>query len=62
MKLNREQALSIVEKRNAGMTNDEIAAELGISRTSVAYWVRRLRKEGYEIKRFARGGRKAMEL
>lgn len=61
-KLTKEQVLSIVDKRNEGKTDQEIADELEVSRATVTYWVKRLREEGHEIKRFARGGRKAMEL
>ena len=61
-KLTKEQVLSIVPKRNDGMTEQEIADEFEVSRATVTYWVKRLREEGHEIKRFARGGRKAMEL
>ena len=62
MKLTKEQVLSIVTRRNEGKTDQEIATELEVSRMTVAYWVKRLRDEGHEIKRFPRGGRKAMVL
>lgn len=62
MKLNKEQVLSIVTMRNEGKTEDEIAKELNVSRVTIAYWTRRLRDEGHEIKRFPRGGRKPMAL
>lgn len=61
-KLSKEQVLSIVDSRNEGKTDQEIAEELNVSRATVAYWVKRLREEGHEIKRFGRGGRKAMTL
>jgi len=61
-KLTKEQVLQIGEKRNAGKTNAEIALELGVSSMTISYWVKRLRDSGQEVKRFARGGNKAMEL
>ena len=61
-KLTKEQVLSIVDERNRGQTDEDIAKKFNVSRTTITYWVKRLRKEGHEIKRFARGGRKAMEL
>lgn len=62
MKLTKEQVLSIVTMRNEGKTEQEVAETLKVSRYTVSYWVKRLRSEGHEIKRFPRGGRKAMEL
>lgn len=61
-KLSKEEVLSIASKRNQGMTDQEIAEELEVSRTTVSYWVKRLRDEGHEIKRYPRGGRKPMKL
>ena len=61
-RLTREQVLSIPVLRNKGKTNEEIAAEFKVARNTVAYWVRRLREDGHEIKRFGRGGRKPLEL
>jgi len=61
-KLSKEQVLSIADKRNEGKTDQEIADELNVSRATVTYWVKRLREEGHEIKRYGRGGRKAMTL
>lgn len=61
-KLKKEQILSIVDMRNEGKTEGEIAVILKVTRNTIAYWVKRLRDEGHEIKRFARGGKKAMEL
>lgn len=62
MKLTKEKVLSIATKRNEGKTDQEIATELKIARTTVSYWVRRLRESGHEIKRFGRGGRKPMDI
>lgn len=61
-KLSREQVMSIPEMRAEGKTNEQIAELLNVTRMTVNYWVRRLRDEGHEIKRFGRGGRKAMAL
>ena len=61
-KLNKEQILSIKDRRNQGETDQNIAENLNVSRTTISYWVKRLRNEGYDIKRFPRGGRKAMKL
>jgi transposase len=60
--LTAEQVLKIPEYRNKGHTDQEIANMLGISRKTVTYWVKRLRDEGYEIKRFGRGGRPKLKL
>lgn len=48
--------------RAEAKTNDEIADILKVSRNTVAYWVTRLKEGGHEIKRFRRGGRKALAL
>lgn len=61
-RLTKEQIMQIPEKRNAGMTDQEIADEFKVSRTTISYWVKRLRESGHEIKRFGRNGRKPMEL
>jgi transposase len=61
-KLKKEEILSIATMRNEGKTEQEIATILKVSRYTISYWVKRLRNEGHEIKRFPRGGRKAMEL
>lgn len=61
-KLTQKDVLSIVQKRNAGKTNEEIGVDLGVSRAVVSYWVHRLRDSGHEIKRFGRGGRKGMKI
>lgn len=58
--LTKEEVLRIPGMRNKGMTNEQIAEELGISKNSVALWVKKLRDQGIEIKRFGRGGRKPL--
>lgn len=62
MRLNKEQVLSIAEMRNRGKTNAEVAEKLGVTQTTIAYWVRRLRQSGKTVKRFPRGGRKRLEI
>jgi transposase len=59
-KLNVEQITDIPKLRNLGHTDQEIAEMFSVSRITINYWVRRLRDEGYEIKRFSRGGKKPM--
>lgn len=56
--LNKEEVLRIPGMRNKGMTDQQIAEELGVTRNTVTRWVGRLREQGVEIKRFGRGGRK----
>lgn len=61
-KLKPEQIIEIMEWRNKGATNEEIGQMFRVSRKTVAYWVKRLRDDGHEIKRFGRGGRPKLEL
>jgi len=58
MKLKVEQITDIPKLRNLGHTNEEIAEMFNTTSKTIAYWVTKLREEGYEIKRFGRGGRK----
>jgi transposase len=62
MKLSVEQITDIPKLRNLGHTNQEISEMFNTTPKTIAYWVNRLREEGYEIKRFGRGGRPKTKL
>ncbi len=61
-KLNREQVLSIKELRSQSKTNEEIAKHIGISVSTVSYWVKRLKKAGNEMTVLTKRGVKALEI
>lgn len=62
-RLNLEQIMEIPHMRNElKMTDNEIALAFGCARNTVTYWVKRLRDEGHEIKRYGRGGRPKIKL
>lgn len=61
-KLSVEQITDIPKLRNLGHTNEEIAEMFRTTSKTIAYWVTKLREEGYEIKRFGRGGRPKTKL
>ena len=60
--LTRKQVLSIVDMREQGMTNNEIAKHFNISTKSVSDWIKKLREQGYEVKQVNKGGRPAIDL
>lgn len=61
--LSLEQIADIPRMRNElKMTDNEIAEAYNCSRNTVAYWVRRLRDEGHDIKRYGRGGRPPLDI
>lgn len=63
MKLSPEQIAEIPHMRNElKMTDKEIADSFSCARNTVTYWVKRLREEGYEIKRYGRGGRPKTDI
>jgi transposase len=61
-KLTVEQIVEIPRMRNRGDTNEEIARSFRTTSKTINYWVKKLREEGYEIKRFGRGGRPQTKL
>lgn len=50
MKLTKEQVVAIPQLIAKGMQCKEIAKLYGVTPTAIAYWVRRHRKDGKEIK------------
>lgn len=61
-RLTKEEVLSIKEMRKKGRSNSEIADRLDVSPRAVAYWIKRLRDEGYEIPIMNKGGGRAIIL
>lgn len=61
-KLTKEQILSIPGLKDAGMSNRDVARELGIAKETVAYWIRRLRAEGFTVVNQPARGRQAIKL
>lgn len=58
MKHTREQMLSIIESREGGKSNAEIAAELGVHPATITRWAAILRKNGRAVPRQAAGRKK----
>lgn len=56
-KLTADDVKKIPVLRRRGMTNKEIAEELGVHETAIQYWIPRLRKAGHKIIRVKRGGK-----
>lgn len=62
MKLNKEQVLQIKDLRAQSKTIEEIAKHLGISVSTVSYWVKRLKATGYDMPVLTKRGVKAIQL
>lgn len=58
----KEEVMKIVKLREAGKTNQEIANTLKWKLRKVAYWVARLKEEGYKLPKVHKGGRKPVDL
>ena len=57
MKLTKEQIINDIPRLMATKTNKEIAEELGANKHTVEYWIKQLRKKGYDIPTKRRRGR-----
>lgn len=60
--LTKEQILRIPGLKEGGMSNTDVARELGVARETVAHWIRRLRAEGFTVKNQPSRGRQAIKL
>ena len=49
MKLSKEKVLKIIQWREIGFTNKDIAKKLDVHEKSITYWIRRLRNAGYTV-------------
>jgi len=61
MYLTKEQILSITTLKDQGLTNGQVAKEIGCSRETIIRWQKRLTKAGYKVKSLPRG-RPAIDL
>lgn len=62
MNLTREKVLMIPKLRKLKLTDAEIGVKLGVSRGTVARWIKKLRDEGIHVHREGRGGRPPLKL
>lgn len=62
MKLNKESVLLIKDLRAQGKTAEEIARHIGISTSTVSYWIKRMKAQGYDMPVMTKRGVKALEL
>ena len=58
MTLTREQIINDIPRLMAEKTNREIAEELGVKIYTIEYWIKQLRRKGYEVPERRRRGRK----
>ena len=61
--MTREVIIQLPKMREQGMTNADIAKNLGVSYYTIGYWMKRLKGAGYEVpRRIFRGGFHKVEL
>jgi len=53
--LDAEKIKLIIPMREAGKNNREISKELGIGLPSINYWIKRLKKTGYDVPKVKKG-------
>lgn len=61
-RLSKDEILAIPQKKISGMTHKQIADEYGVGHETIAYWVRRLRAEGFSCPNASIVGRKPIAL
>ena len=57
--LNKEQITKELPELGVNMTNDQLAEHFGVTKWTIEYWYRTLRKKGYDLPKRKTSGRKS---
>ena len=61
-RLTRDEILAIPEMKRQGMSNQKIADQYGTVHTTIIYWIKRLRAEGFDVVNLPKNGREPIKL